>query len=60
MVILKLENFLKDKIIRTIEISEDRKYCYAWYEGNKIILIKEKKVVGAAVAENFETIGFHL
>ena len=50
----------KDKIIRTIEISEDRKYCYAWYEGNKIILIKEKKVVGAAVAENFATIGFHL
>ena len=50
----------ENKIIRTIEISQDRKYCYAWYEGNKIILIKEKKVVGANVSDNFVTIGFHL
>ena len=50
----------ENKAIKCIEISEDRRYCFAWADGNKIIVIKDESVCGSPITDNLTTLGFHL
>ena len=43
--------------IKTIEISLDQRYCYAWSFSNKIAIIKDSSVVGIDIKENKEKKG---
>ena len=47
----------KGKPIRTIEISSDMLFCFAWVEGEKLIVFKNKDVV-TNVEDPLNRVGF--
>ena len=57
---MKMINMIKPfegQEIKTIEISLDKRYCYAWSFSNKIVVIKDSSVVGIDIKENKEKKG---
>ena len=40
--------------IKTLELSLDKRYCFAWSFSNKIVIIKDSSVVGIDIKENKE------
>ena len=37
--------------IKTLEISHDKRYCFAWSYGNKIVIVKDSTVAGVDIKE---------
>ena len=46
--------------IETLEISKDKRYCYAWSKGNEINIIKDSTVSSIQVSENISRMGFNI
>jgi hypothetical protein len=47
--------------IETLEISKDKRYCYAWSKGNEIInIIKDTTVSSIQASENITRMGFNI
>ena len=46
--------------IETLELSYDKRYCYAWSKGNEINIIKDVNVSSIQVSENITRMGFNI
>ena len=46
--------------IETLEISEDKRFCFVWSKGNLINIIKDIGVSTVQTAENISGMGFHI
>ena len=46
--------------IETLEISKDKRYCYAWSKGNEIYIIKDTTVSSIQASENISRMGFNI
>ena len=57
MKMINMINPFEGQEIKTIELSLDKRYCYAWSYSNKIAIIKDLSVVGIDIKENKEKKG---
>ena len=46
--------------IETLELSYDKRYCYAWSKGNELNIIKDVNVSSIQVSENITRMGFNI
>ena len=51
---------ISDSSIETLEISKDKRYCYAWSKENEINIIKDVNVSSINVSENISRMGFNI